>query len=80
MLKPRGFKERSDRFKSDCWLSKQTLNTMKSQENLVKLQCTKCDRFNYWTHKNKKKVDRKIELKKYCEWDREHTMHKEVKK
>ncbi|MBI4692233.1 MAG: 50S ribosomal protein L33 [Candidatus Terrybacteria bacterium] len=51
-----------------------------SQENLIKLQCKTCKRVNYWSRKNKKKVERKIELKKFCNWCRKQTMHKEVKK
>jgi len=50
------------------------------QPNLIKLQCTKCKRLNYWTRKNKKTVERKIELKKYCKWCKKHTVHKEGKK
>lgn len=52
----------------------------KFTENLIKLQCTVCKRVNYFTRKNKKKVERKIELKKFCKWCRKHTPHKETKK
>lgn len=52
----------------------------KTQENLIKLACQTCKRTNYWTHKNKKKVERKIELKKFCAWCRKQTVHKESKK
>ena len=51
-----------------------------SQERLIKLNCGKCKRTNYWSEKNKKKVERKIELKKYCKWCRNVTVHKESKK
>jgi len=51
-----------------------------SQERLIKLQCTKCKRINHWSRKNKKKVERKIELKKFCKWCKTHTVHKEMKK
>ncbi|OGZ45627.1 MAG: 50S ribosomal protein L33 [Candidatus Ryanbacteria bacterium RIFCSPHIGHO2_02_FULL_48_12] len=51
-----------------------------SQDFLIKLQCTKCKRINYWSRKNKRKVERKIELKKFCRWERVNTIHKEVKK
>ena len=51
-----------------------------SQDKLIKLQCTECKRINYWSRKNKKKIEKKIELKKYCKWDRKHTIHKEAKK
>lgn len=52
----------------------------KYSENLIKLQCTGCKRVNYFTRKNKKKVERKIEAKKFCRWCRKHTAHKEGKK
>jgi large subunit ribosomal protein L33 len=51
-----------------------------SQDNLIKLQCSGCKRINYWSRKNKKKVERKIEIKKYCKWCKKHIMHKEAKK
>lgn len=51
-----------------------------SQERLIKLACQKCKRTNYWTSKNKKLVERKIELKKYCNWCRAQQVHKETKK
>ena len=51
-----------------------------SQDQLIKLACTKCDRTNYWSRKNRKLVTKKIELKKYCKWCKKSTVHKEVKK
>ena len=51
-----------------------------SQDRLIKLACTKCKRINYWSSKNKKLVERKIELKKFCKWCRVQNVHKEVKK
>ena len=51
-----------------------------SQDNLIKLSCGDCKRINYWSHKNRKQVERKIELKKFCKWCKKHTVHKEVKK
>ncbi|HBB65379.1 MAG TPA: 50S ribosomal protein L33 [Candidatus Vogelbacteria bacterium] len=51
-----------------------------SQDNLIKLACSTCKRVNYWSSKNRKKVERKIELKKYCKWCKKATIHKEVKK
>ncbi len=50
------------------------------QPNLIKLKCEKCKRINYWSSKNRKLVERKIELKKYCKWCRKHALHKEAKK
>jgi len=33
------------------------------KENIVKLQCTVCKHINYYVHKNKKTVERKLEFK-----------------
>ena len=51
-----------------------------SQDYLIKLQCTACKRVNYWSRKNKKTVERKIELKKFCKWCKKSVPHKEAKK
>ncbi|MBI4050154.1 MAG: 50S ribosomal protein L33 [Candidatus Doudnabacteria bacterium] len=51
-----------------------------SQETLIKMQCTVCKRINYQTHKNKKNTPEALEIKKFCKWDRKHTLHKELKK
>lgn len=51
-----------------------------SQDRLIKLQCSKCKRINYWSSKNKKLVTRKIELKKFCKWCKAQTKHVEAKK
>ena len=45
----------------------------------IHLQCTECKRKNYITTKNKQNVQEKLELKKYCPYDRKHTVHKELK-
>ncbi|MBU6430936.1 MAG: 50S ribosomal protein L33 [Patescibacteria group bacterium] len=50
------------------------------QIQLIKLACGNCKRINYWSRKNKKKVERKIELKKFCKWCKKQTKHKEAKK
>lgn len=50
------------------------------KEFIVRLQCTECKHINYYTRRNKKTVERKLELKKYCSWCRKHTVHKEIKK
>lgn len=51
-----------------------------SQDHLIKLNCKDCKRTNYYSTKNKKSVERKIELKKFCSWCKKSTMHKEGKK
>lgn len=56
------------------------MSESKFSKNLIKLKCGKCSRQNYYTRKNKKLVERKIEMKKYCRFCREHTKHKETKK
>lgn len=48
--------------------------------NLVRLKCSECKRVNYYTHKNKKTFEGKLELKKYCKWCRASTKHIEGKK
>jgi large subunit ribosomal protein L33 len=51
----------------------------KSAVEIVALQCTECKRKNYTTTKNRKNTQGKLELSKYCPFDRKHTVHKEVK-
>ncbi|MEK7551909.1 MAG: 50S ribosomal protein L33 [Patescibacteria group bacterium] len=51
-----------------------------SQDRLIKLACKKCKNINYYSSKNKKLVERKIELNKYCKFCRKTQVHKEVKK
>jgi large subunit ribosomal protein L33 len=46
----------------------------------ISLECSKCGQRNYRTSKILKGQTKKLELKKYCKWDREHTLHKERKK
>ena len=50
-----------------------------SQENIAKLECTGCKRVNYQSHRNKKRLKEKLELKKYCKHCKKHLLHKEVK-
>lgn len=52
---------------------------VKYADRLITLKCSTCTRRNYYTRKNKKTVERKIALKKYCEWCRKHTPHKEAR-
>jgi large subunit ribosomal protein L33 len=56
---------------------------MPKRKPFVKLQCKECKRINYYTHKSKGKTgagEKKLELKKFCQRCRKHTIHKEVKK
>jgi large subunit ribosomal protein L33 len=51
----------------------------KQTVELIALACTECKRRNYTTSKNRKKAQEKLELMKYCKFDRKHTLHKETK-
>jgi large subunit ribosomal protein L33 len=46
---------------------------------LITLQCSECKRRNYTSSRNKKTQTERLELKKYCQFCRRHTLHKEVK-
>ncbi|MEZ0575927.1 50S ribosomal protein L33 [Halodesulfovibrio aestuarii] len=45
----------------------------------IQLACTECKRRNYATVKNKKTTTGRVELNKYCPWDKKHTLHRETK-
>ena len=51
----------------------------KYKEKLIKFECTTCKRVNYYSQKNKKVNKERLELKKYCQWCKKHTLHKETK-
>ncbi|MDI6800380.1 MAG: 50S ribosomal protein L33 [Actinomycetota bacterium] len=46
---------------------------------IITLACTECKRRNYATNKNKRNDPDRIELKKYCKWCKNHTLHKETR-
>ena len=46
---------------------------------VVNLACEECKRKNYTTTKNKRNTPNRLELKKYCKWDRKVTVHRETK-
>ena len=46
---------------------------------IVTLACTECKRRNYTTTKNRKTTTGRLEFKKYCPFDRKHTVHRETK-
>ena len=52
---------------------------------IIHLECTTCRSSEvpgvsrYTTRKNKKKTPARIELMKYCRFERKHTLHKETK-
>ncbi|MCD4783784.1 MAG: 50S ribosomal protein L33 [Candidatus Eremiobacteraeota bacterium] len=53
----------------------------KKKENriIITLACKECKRRNYTTTKNRIKTPKRLELNKYCPWDRKHTVHKETR-
>lgn len=50
-----------------------------SQDNMIKLECTKCKRVNYHSRKNKKTLKERLILKKFCKFCKAHADHKETK-
>ena len=48
------------------------------RENVL-LECTVCKRRNYTATRNKRKRPERLEFKKYCKFDRKHTIHRETK-
>ena len=46
---------------------------------IIKLKSTAGTGYTYVTRKNKTNTRERIELKKYCRWDRKHTVHKETR-
>jgi len=51
----------------------------KGKRNLFPLICTECKRINYYSKKNVTNTTDKVELKKYCPFERKVTVHKETK-
>ncbi|MDD4956119.1 MAG: 50S ribosomal protein L33 [Candidatus Omnitrophica bacterium] len=47
---------------------------------IIALQCETCKRRNYSTTKNRKNSPDRLEVNKFCKYDRKHTVHKEVKR
>jgi len=46
---------------------------------IVTLACSGCKRRNYTTTKDKKRTPDRLELKKYCKFERKHTVHREIR-
>jgi large subunit ribosomal protein L33 len=57
----------------------------KSVREKVKMVCSSCKNSGlpgvnvYMTYKNRRNTEGKLELKKYCKFERKHTLHKEAK-
>ena len=46
---------------------------------IITLACTECKRRNYTTTKSKKNTPGRLEMSKFCKFDRKHTLHRETK-
>ena len=46
---------------------------------VITLACAECKRRNYVTVKNRLNDRDRIELRKYCRWERRHTLHRETR-
>jgi large subunit ribosomal protein L33 len=60
-------------------LGRRIMASKKQVVELVALQCSECKRKNYTTSKNRRNTQEKLEFKKYCPFERKHTVHKETK-
>ena len=45
----------------------------------ITLACEVCKRRNYITVKNKQNDRDRMAIKKYCRWDKSHTLHRETR-
>ncbi|MCH7552089.1 50S ribosomal protein L33 [Patescibacteria group bacterium] len=52
----------------------------KAKTTFVKSLCSDCKKVNYYLHKSKTAMEKKLELKKFCNACRKHTLHVEGKK
>ncbi len=46
---------------------------------IITLACTECKRRNYTTTKNKRTKPDRLELRRFCKFDRRHTAHRETR-
>jgi large subunit ribosomal protein L33 len=51
----------------------------KDNTEIITMQCEVCKRRNYTSVKNRKNTPDRLEISKFCRFDRKHTQHKEVK-
>ena len=51
----------------------------KGAREIIKLESTAKTGYFVTTVKNKKNTTERLERKKYCPWDRKHTIHREVR-
>lgn len=45
----------------------------------ITIQCTECKRRNYTGTRDKRKHPERLELKKFCKFERKHTLHRETR-
>ena len=55
------------------------IKQVSKMRELVILECTECKRRNYTTKKEKRNTPERLEKKKYCPFERKHTVHKETR-
>ena len=60
-------------------MAKTSTKAKKERRVQAILACTECKSRNYYTSRNRTNTPGKLELKKYCKFDRKHTVHREVK-
>ncbi|OGZ64723.1 MAG: 50S ribosomal protein L33 [Candidatus Staskawiczbacteria bacterium RIFCSPLOWO2_01_FULL_40_39] len=53
---------------------------MATKKPFLKMQCTVCKKVNYFTKKSKLLAEKKLEMSKFCNRCKKHTLHKESKK
>jgi len=57
----------------------------KGSRVIIQLECTTCRKSDtagvsrYSTMKNKQTTSKRLEIKKYCRFEKKHTVHKEVR-
>ncbi len=47
--------------------------------DIITLACTECKQRNYTTTKNKRTIPGRLEKKKFCKFERKHTIHRETR-
>ncbi len=56
-----------------------TIQESSEMREQITLECTECKRRNYTTMKEKRNTPERLEKKKYCKFERKHTLHKETR-
>jgi len=46
---------------------------------IITLACTECKHRNYTTEKEKRNTPGRLEKKKFCKFERKHTLHRETR-